>query len=56
MILGFSFMLLGFSMLLGLDPSAHAGRYAALVFCEVGQFVCIPLNLCEPNSWHSRYR
>ncbi|RSH93181.1 hypothetical protein EHS25_007534 [Saitozyma podzolica] len=45
MIAGFAFMTLGFAMLLGLSPSQKAGRYASLVFCEVGQFICIPLNL-----------
>lgn len=45
MIAGFAFMALGFAMLLGLSPDQRAGRYASLVFCEVGQFICIPLNL-----------
>ncbi len=57
MILGFALMLLWISMLLGLDPSSHAGRYAGLVFCEIRQFICIPLNLFvypslpQPCSW-----
>lgn len=45
MVAGFAFMTLGFAMLLGLSPNQRAGRYASLVFCEVGQFICIPLNL-----------
>lgn len=32
MILGFSSMLLGLSILLGLEPSSHGGRYAASGF------------------------
>lgn len=53
MILGFALMLLWISMLLGLDPSSHAGRYAGLVFCEIGQLICIPLNLFVSPPYHN---
>ncbi|RXK34953.1 hypothetical protein M231_07799 [Tremella mesenterica] len=45
MLLGMGMMSMGFAMLVGLKPDHHAGRYAALVFCETGQFITIPLNL-----------
>jgi hypothetical protein len=44
-ILGLCFQLLGFVMLIALDPSARNAKYAALVFCETGQLICLPLNV-----------
>lgn len=43
-ILGFSFMTLGFAMLRGVTSNRNA-KFAALVFADIGQFIIIPMNL-----------
>lgn len=43
-VLGFSFMTLGFAMLRGVHSNRNA-KFAALVFADIGQFIIIPMNL-----------
>ena len=43
--MGFAFLLLGFALLAGLNYTVFGGRYAALVFAEIGQYILLPLVL-----------
>ena len=42
---GFAFLMLGFALLAGLEHTVFGGRYAALVFAEIGQYILLPLVL-----------